>query len=62
MGKSYHAIAIILGIKLTTVKYYIGNAAKKLGITNTTHAIRIRVELRLIRLITPEYDGKWPGL
>lgn len=62
MGKSYHEIAIILGIKLTTVKYHIGNAVKKLGVTNAKHAIRLGIELRLIRPITPESDRQWPGI
>ena len=34
MGKSYQEIALILGMKLTTIKYHIGNAVKKLGVTN----------------------------
>lgn len=49
VGKSYQEIALILGIKLTTVKYHIGNAVKKLGVTNAKHAIRLGVELQLIR-------------
>lgn len=49
MGKSYQEVAIILGIKLTTVKYHIGNAVKKLGVTNAKHAIRLGIELNLIR-------------
>lgn len=53
MGKSYQEIAIILGIKLTTVKYHIGNAVKKLGVTNAKHAIRLGVELKLIRPVLP---------
>ncbi|TQI78093.1 LuxR family quorum-sensing system transcriptional regulator ExpR [Serratia fonticola] len=49
MGKSYQEIALILGVKLTTIKYHIGNAVKKLGVTNAKHAIRLGVELQLIR-------------
>lgn len=49
LGKSYQEIALILGIKLTTVKYHIGNAVKKLGVTNAKHAIRLGIELQLIR-------------
>ncbi|WP_158783825.1 LuxR family transcriptional regulator [Pantoea sp. BAV 3049] len=49
VGKSYQEIALILGIKLTTVKYHIGNAVKKLGVTNAKHAIRLGIELQLIR-------------
>lgn len=48
MGKSYQEIALILGIKLTTVKYHVGNAVRKLGVTNAKHAIRLGVELKLI--------------
>lgn len=53
MGKSYQETALILGIKLTTVKYHIGNTIKKLGVTNAKHAIRLGVELKLIRPVLP---------
>ncbi len=56
MGKSYQEIALILGIKLTTVKYHIGNAVKKLGVTNAKHAIRLGVELKLIRPVLPDSE------
>ncbi|WJV67811.1 LuxR family transcriptional regulator [Pectobacteriaceae bacterium CE70] len=56
MGKSYQEIALILGIKLTTVKYHVGNAVKKLGVTNAKHAIRLGVELKLIRPILPDTE------
>ncbi|WP_431224374.1 helix-turn-helix transcriptional regulator [Serratia sp. L9] len=49
MGKSYQEIAQILGVKLTTIKYHMGNAVQKLGVTNAKHAIRLGVELQLIR-------------
>lgn len=49
MGKSYPEIALILGVKLTTIKYHVGNAVKKLGVTNAKHAIRLGVELQLIK-------------
>ncbi len=49
MGKTYQEIALILGIKLSTVKFHIGNAVKKLGVTNARHAIRLGIELQLIR-------------
>ncbi|WP_127958422.1 LuxR family transcriptional regulator [Serratia microhaemolytica] len=49
IGKSYQEIAMILDIKVTTVKYHIGNVVKKLGVTNAKHAIRLGVELKLIR-------------
>lgn len=48
IGKSYQEIAIILSIKLTTVKYHMGNAIKKLGVDNAKHAIRRGIELKLI--------------
>ncbi|MFS2225772.1 helix-turn-helix transcriptional regulator [Pantoea sp. B65] len=54
MGKTYPEIALILGIKLSTVKFHIGNAVKKLGVTNAKHAIRLGVELQLIRPIFPD--------
>jgi LuxR family quorum-sensing system transcriptional regulator ExpR len=54
MGKSYQEIALILGIKLTTVKYHIGNAINKLGVSNAKHAIRLGVELKLIRPVFPD--------
>jgi LuxR family quorum-sensing system transcriptional regulator ExpR len=57
MGKSYQEIALILGIKLTTIKYHIGNAVKKLGVTNAKHAIRLGVELQLIRPVLPDTEG-----
>ncbi|WON76584.1 LuxR family transcriptional regulator [Serratia sp. UGAL515B_01] len=56
MGKSYQEIALILGIKLTTVKYHIGNTVKKLGVTNAKHAIRLGVELKLIRPVFPDSE------
>ncbi|MBL5827183.1 autoinducer binding domain-containing protein [Serratia fonticola] len=56
MGKSYQEIALILGIKLTTVKYHIGNVVKKLGVTNAKHAIRLGVELKLIRPVLSERE------
>ncbi|MGB9095623.1 helix-turn-helix transcriptional regulator [Erwinia sp.] len=54
VGKSYQEIAMILGIKLTTVKYHMGNAVKKLGVTNAKHAIRLGIELNLIRPVLPD--------
>lgn len=54
VGKSYQEIAIILGIKLTTVKFHVGNAVKKLGVTNAKHAIRLGVELQLIRPVVSD--------
>lgn len=56
VGKPYQEIATLLGIKLTTVKYHIGNAVKKLGVTNAKHAIRLSMELQLIRPVLPETE------
>ncbi|MFP9229687.1 helix-turn-helix transcriptional regulator [Pectobacterium cacticida] len=49
MGKTYPEIALILDIKISTVKFHIGNVVKKLGVLNAKHAIRLGVELQLIR-------------
>ncbi|WP_345830991.1 LuxR family transcriptional regulator [Erwinia sp. HDF1-3R] len=49
VGKSYQEIALILGIKVTTVKFHIGNVVRKLGVSNAKHAIRLGVELDIIR-------------
>lgn len=57
MGKSYPEIALILGVKLTTIKYHVGNAVKKLGVTNAKHAIRLGVELQLIRPVLLDAEG-----
>lgn len=57
MGKSYQEIALILGIKPTTVKYHIGNVVKKLGVTNAKHAIRLSIELQLIRPLLTDGEG-----
>lgn len=54
VGKSYQEIAIITGVKLTTVKYHIANAVKKLGVNNAKHAIRLGVEMKLIRPVFPD--------
>lgn len=51
MGKYYQEIALILGIKLTTVKHHMSKAVRKLGVTNAKHAISLAVELKLIRPI-----------
>nr|WP_113865612.1 LuxR family transcriptional regulator [Brenneria salicis]NMN90036.1 LuxR family quorum-sensing system transcriptional regulator ExpR [Brenneria salicis ATCC 15712 = DSM 30166]RBP64315.1 LuxR family quorum-sensing system transcriptional regulator ExpR [Brenneria salicis ATCC 15712 = DSM 30166]RLM31461.1 LuxR family transcriptional regulator [Brenneria salicis ATCC 15712 = DSM 30166] len=49
MGKTYQEVALILGIKTSTVKFHIGNVIKKLGVLNAKHAIRLGVELHLIK-------------
>ncbi|WP_176488844.1 helix-turn-helix transcriptional regulator [Candidatus Regiella insecticola] len=49
MGKTYREIAIILGIKLGTVKFHMGNIVKKSGVLNAKHAIRLGIESQLIK-------------
>lgn len=51
VGKTYSEIAIILGIKKSTVKFHIGNIVRKLGVLNAKHAIRLGIELQLIKPI-----------
>ncbi|MGE4799073.1 LuxR family transcriptional regulator YenR [Yersinia hibernica] len=51
MGKTYAEISIILGIKRSTVKFHIGNVVRKLGVLNAKHAIRLGIELKLIKPI-----------
>ncbi|WP_222409740.1 LuxR C-terminal-related transcriptional regulator, partial [Yersinia aldovae] len=41
--------SIILGIKRSTVKFHIGNVVRKLGVLNAKHAIRLGIELQLIK-------------
>lgn len=47
-GKTYGEIAIILGIQLSTVKFHVGNATRKLGVSNGKHAIRRALELNYL--------------
>lgn len=56
MGKTYQEIATILNIKLTTVKYHASNVVKKLGVINIKHAIRLGVELQLIKPNSSEFQ------
>ena len=49
MGKTYGEIAIIIGITLRTVKFHMGNVVRKLGAVNARQAIRLGIELNLIR-------------
>ncbi|MBX9497538.1 autoinducer binding domain-containing protein [Yersinia enterocolitica] len=51
VGKSYQEIALILGIKPTTIKHHMSKVVKKLGVINAKHAIGLAVELQLIRPI-----------
>lgn len=52
MGKTYQEIAIIAGISVSTVKFHMGNAVKKLQVSNARQAIRLGVELDLIKPAT----------
>ncbi|WP_323098278.1 helix-turn-helix transcriptional regulator, partial [Serratia marcescens] len=49
VGKTYQETAMILGIKTGTIKYHMSNVVKKLGVTNARHAVRLGMELRLIK-------------
>ncbi|MEW7002261.1 helix-turn-helix transcriptional regulator [Serratia marcescens] len=49
MGKTYQETAMILGIKTGTIKFHMSNVVKKLGVTNARHAVRLGMELRLIK-------------
>lgn len=49
IGKTYQEIATILNIKLTTVKFHTSNIIKKFGVINIKHAIRLGIELHLIK-------------
>ncbi|MDN8540119.1 LuxR family transcriptional regulator [Erwinia sp. ACCC 02193] len=49
VGKTYPETGMILGIKTTTVKFHMSNIVKKLGVTNARHAVRLGVELQLVR-------------
>ncbi|CAK9885856.1 MAG: Transcriptional activator protein EsaR [Candidatus Erwinia impunctatus] len=51
IGKTYQEISIILGIKVSTVKFHIGNVVRKLGVINAKHAIKLGTELNLIKPI-----------
>lgn len=56
VGKTYQEIAIILGVKLGTVKFHMGKVVKKLGVMNGKHAIRLGIELKLIRPVFPQRE------
>ena len=57
LGKTYQETAMILGIKLSTVKFHMGNIVKKLGVMNAKHAIRLGVEFGLIKSDTTQRKG-----
>ncbi|MFC0229040.1 helix-turn-helix transcriptional regulator [Serratia aquatilis] len=49
VGKTYQDTGTILGIKARTVKFHMSNIVKKLGVSNARHAIRLGMELKLIK-------------
>lgn len=49
VGKTYQETGMILGIKVRTVKFHMSNIVKKMGVTNARHAVRLGVELQLIK-------------
>lgn len=49
MGKTYCEIAMIIGISLRTVKFHMANVTRKLDVTNVRQAIRLSIELGLIK-------------
>ncbi|WP_017345984.1 LuxR family transcriptional regulator [Pantoea sp. A4] len=49
MGKTYVETSAITGISVSTVKFHIKNVVSKLGVSNARQAIRLGVELDLIR-------------
>lgn len=52
VGKTYQETGIILGIKVSTVKFHMANIVKKLGVANARHAVRLGVELQLIKPVS----------
>lgn len=49
VGKTYLETGMILGITTRTVKFHMSNIVKKLGVANARHAIRLGMELQLIK-------------
>lgn len=49
MGKTYADIANITGISVRTVKFHMGNVVRKLGVNNARQAIRLGIELLIIK-------------
>ena len=47
-GKTYPEIAMILGVKVQTVKFHMGNIVRKLDVVNAKQAIRCAVEYQLV--------------
>ncbi len=48
MGKTYHETALILNIKIGTVKFHMSKVVRKLGVLNAKHAIRLGIELNIV--------------
>ncbi|MFS2223084.1 LuxR family transcriptional regulator [Pantoea sp. B65] len=44
MGKTYPEISIILDVTISTIKFHMGNAVKKLGVSNAKQAIRLGID------------------
>lgn len=51
MGKTYSEIATIISVSSRTVKFHMSNVVKKLGVLNAKQAIRLGVELGLIKSV-----------
>ncbi|WP_336221071.1 LuxR family transcriptional regulator [Citrobacter amalonaticus] len=49
LGKTYQETGMILGIKVRTVKFHMSNIVKKMGVANARHAVRLGMELQLIK-------------
>lgn len=49
MGKTYADIANITGISVRTVKFHMGNVVRKPGVNNARQAIRLGIELLIIK-------------
>lgn len=52
VGKTYQETGMILGITVRTVKFHMSNVVKKLGVANARHAVRLGVELQLIKPVS----------
>lgn len=52
VGKTYAETGVILGIKTTTVKFHMANIVKKLGVINAKHAVRLGIELHLVKPVS----------
>ncbi|WP_234262359.1 helix-turn-helix transcriptional regulator [Klebsiella aerogenes] len=48
-GKTNAETGVILGLSPGTIKFHMRNIARKLGVSNSKHAIRLGIELKLIK-------------